>query len=89
MAVKAGSVYSKAGFVVGDTIKSVHFKGETYVVNQSSSTRSLDLVNYLNKLSLTVGDTVTFTVNRQGETKALTVTYKQFIYGDTGYTLAE
>lgn len=89
MAVKAGSVYSKAGFVVGDTIKSVQFKGETYVVNQSSATRSPDLVNYLNKLSLTVGDTVTFTVDRQGVTKALTVTYKQFIYGDTGYTLAE
>ncbi|MBR3803842.1 MAG: trypsin-like peptidase domain-containing protein [Clostridia bacterium] len=89
MAVKQGSVYAQAGFLAGDMIRSIEYKGQTYSVNLTSATRSADVVSFLNKLSLTVGDTVTFTVDRQGVTNALTVTYKQFIYGDTGYTLSE
>ena len=89
MEVKAGSVYAEAGLMPGDLIRSISYKGETYSVNLNSSTRSSDTVSHLNKLKLSVGDTVTFTIERSGATKTFTVTYKQFIYGDTGYTLIE
>ncbi|MBQ3235141.1 MAG: serine protease [Clostridia bacterium] len=87
MAVKAGSVYSD--FEEFDLIKSVTYKNNTYTVTNSLYNPASDLVAYLNGLDLTVGDTITFTVLRGNTTKTITVTYKQFIYGDTGYTLAE
>ncbi len=89
MEIKAGSVYDEAGLMVGDLIRAISYNGETYSVNLNSSARSSDTVAFLNKLKLSVGDTVTFKVERAGATKTFTVTYKQFIYGDTGYTLVE
>lgn len=89
MAIKEGSVYDEAGFIAGDMIRSITYNNQTYSVNLTSSTRASDTVSFLNKLKLSVGDTVTFNVERSGATKALTVTYKQFIYGNTGYTLVQ
>ncbi|MBO7213979.1 MAG: trypsin-like peptidase domain-containing protein [Clostridia bacterium] len=85
MAVKEGSVYSD--FAIGDLVQSVTYKEEVYKVNLNSYYPAQELAQYLNSLELKVGDKVTFTVSRAGTLKTIEVTYKQFIYGDTGYTL--
>ncbi len=89
-AVKEGSVYDKAGFVAGDIITQVTYNGQTYSVGHNSGylTTSSVLVDYLNSLKLSIGDSVQFTVSRSSGTVKLTVTYEQFIYGDTGYRKA-
>ena len=86
-AVKEGSVYDKAGFRAGDFITQVSYNGQTHTIGKNSDylTSSSALVKYLNGLKLSVGDTIEFIVTRSNSTKTLTVTYEQFIYGDTGY----
>lgn len=81
MDVKEGSVYAQAGFMVGDYVTAVSFEGENREVKGAVSA---SLVSYLESLDLEIGDKIIFTVNRNGTLKTLTVTYKQFIYGDTG-----
>ncbi len=81
--VKEGSVYAKAGFMVGDYVTAVSFDGEKRVVQGASSAA---LVNYLNSLDVEIGDQITFTIVRNSSQMNLTVTYKQFIYGDTYMT---
>lgn len=81
MGVKQGSVYEKAGFKVGDYVTAVSFEGENREVKGAVSA---SLVSYLDSLELEIGDKIIFTVNRNGTLKTLPVTYKQFIYGDTG-----
>ena len=86
-AVKEGSVYETAGFQIDDMIRSITHKNSIFHATNVST--AVDLVEFLNDLDLTIGDTVTFTVLRKnGATKTLTVTYEQFIYGDTGYHLS-
>ena len=81
MDVRKDSVYEQAGFKVGDYVTAVSFKGENREVKGAVSA---SLVSYLESLELEIGDEIIFTVNRNGTLKTLTVTYKQFIYGDTG-----
>lgn len=83
MQVKSGSVYEKAGFKAGDYVTAVSYKGEKRAVQGAASAA---LINYLNELDVKIGDQITFTVVRNGVQTNLTVTYKQFIYGDTGCT---
>ncbi|MBE5744318.1 MAG: trypsin-like serine protease [Clostridiales bacterium] len=87
MGVKEGSVYDKAGFKVGDMITSVTYKGQTHnvVYNVLHQEPAYELVEHINALELSVGDSIEFTVSRSNSTVKLTVTYEQFIYGDTGY----
>ena len=83
MAIRQGSVYQKAGFRVGDYVTAVSVDGQKSVVEGPASSA---LVNYLNSLDIEINDQITFTVVRNGVQMNLTVTYKQFIYGDTGMT---
>ena len=83
MQVKTGSVYAKAGFKVGDYITAVSYKDNTTAVKGAASSA---LVTYLNELDVKIDDQIIFTVVRNGVSLNLTVTYKQFIYGDTGCT---
>ncbi len=87
MAVKEGGAYAKAGFIAGDIITSVNYKGQIYnvVYDVLNQTPAEDLVEYLNGINLSIGDTIEFTVSRSTGERKLTVTYEQFIYGDTGY----
>ncbi len=87
MEVREGSVYDKAGFAVGDMITAVTYKGQTHnvIYNILNPTPASELVEYLNGLKLSVGDSIEFTVSRSNSNVKLTVTYEQFIYGDTGY----
>lgn len=83
MQVKEGSVYAKAGFKAGDYVTAVSFNGEKRAVQGAASSA---LVTYLNDLDVKIDDQIIFTVVRNGVSLDLTVTYKQFIYGDTGCT---
>ena len=83
MDVKEGSVYANAGFKVGDYVTAISFDGEKRAVQGAASAA---LVAYLNDLDIEIGDQITFTIVRNGTQMTLTVTYKQFIYGDTGMT---
>ncbi len=79
--VKPNSVYAKAGFKVYDQIVGVTFNGKAYSVESGEA-----LVTFLNKLELSSTlNTVTFSVIRNGAstTTDLTVTYGQYIYGNT------
>lgn len=80
-AVRPGSVYQKAGFSVYDRIVGVTVAGKSYSVTDSES-----LVNFLNKLKLSAtNNTIVFTVVKNGASAPtdLTVTYEQYIYGNT------
>lgn len=83
MGVKEGSVYAQAGFKVGDYVKEVIFNDEKRALVGASSSA---FVSYLESLDIKIGDKITFTVVRGSAQITLTVTYKQFIYGDTGCT---
>ncbi len=87
MDVREGSVYDRAGFTVGDMITAVTYKGQTHnvIYNIAHPAPASELVEYLNGLKLSVRDTIEFTVSRSNSNVKLTVTYEQFIYGDTGY----
>lgn len=83
LGVKKGSIYDAAGIEVGDRIKSVTFKNETY-----SATYGADLVAYLNSLKVAKGDQIKFSIikNNTNQVQEVTMTFRQYIYGDTGYT---
>ena len=61
---------------MGDIIKTVTYKGETFV-----PTRSEDFDEYFNSINFEIGDELTFAVTRDKTSITVPVTIRQYIYG--------
>ena len=89
--------YKSCGLSVGDEILSACIttkNGEVYthivsdkslIYNNEVLTPSKQLVEFLNKYDLEVGDTVSFSVKKYNtnEKTSITITLKQYVYGNT------
>ncbi len=69
--------FFKSNLKVGDIIKTVTYKGETFV-----PTRSEDFSQYLNSINFEIGDELTFAVTRDKTSITVPVTIRQYIYGE-------
>ncbi len=68
--------FYKSNLKVGDIIKTVTYKGETFV-----PTRSEDFDEYFNSINFEIGDELTFAVTRDKTSITVPVTIRQYVYG--------
>ncbi len=68
--------FYKSNLKVGDIIKTVTYKGETFV-----PTRSEDIDEYFKSINFEIGDELTFAVTRGKTSITVPVTIRQYVYG--------
>ena len=70
-----------------DVIKAISYKNTTVTLTDASAYEEFDIAYKAMRETLSIGDNITITVTRDGETIVQTATLKQYIYRDTGYGL--